>query len=28
VRYVPGELAPDGPGALRDVLAQLGLAFE
>jgi arylsulfatase len=28
VRYVPGELAPDGPGALRDILVQLGLAFE
>jgi arylsulfatase len=28
VRYVPGEMAPDGPAAMRDILVQLGLAFE
>ena len=28
VRYVPGDLAPDGPGAIRDLLVQIGLAFE
>ena len=28
VRYVPGDLAPDGPGAMRDLLVQIGLAFE
>ena len=28
VRFVPGEPAADGPAAMRDVLVQLGLAFE
>lgn len=28
VRYVPGAEAPDGPTAMREVLVQLGLAFE
>jgi arylsulfatase len=28
VRYEPGELAADAPAAMRDLLVQLGLAFE
>ncbi len=28
VRYVPGAEAPDGPAAMRDVLRQIGVAFE
>jgi arylsulfatase len=28
VRYIPGAVAPDGPSAMREILTQLGLAFE
>ena len=28
VRYVPGAEAPDGPAAMREVLRQIGVAFE